>query len=498
MVLNIIMPIILFLSGLMFGAAAIWLVFRRKIHIASVVTKEKGEVEKQLAILNERIDGKDREISEYRDQKIPELRNDIKSKDDQIKDLRDEITSLKTSQVELKTLVENERIAAQEKIKLLDEAQSRLTEAFKALSADALKSNNQSFLLLAKSTLEKFQETAKGDLDKRQQAISDLVLPIKESLKNFDSKIHSLEKARVGAYEGLHQQVRSLLEIQNKLRDETSNLVKALGTPRVRGRWGEIQLKRVVEIAGMLDYCDFYKQQSVTTEEGRLRPDLIVKLPGGKNIIVDAKAPLSGYLESIDATNEKTRLEKLDNHARHIREHITALGRKSYWDQFQPAPEFVILFLPGETFFSAALERDPSLIEQGVEKRVILSTPTTLIAVLRAVAYGWRQEKLAENAKAISDLGKELYKRIGDMSGHIADIGSKLRKAIESYNNAIGSLETRVLVSARRFKEFEASGTAKQIETPASIEITPRQLQAPELSQAEDTNETGTTKLLNK
>ena len=273
-----------------------------------------------------------------------------------------------------------------------------------------------------------------------------------------------------------------MLETQTQLRSETANLVRALGTPRVRGRWGEIQLKRVVEMAGMLDHCDFYEQQSVSTEEGRLRPDLIVRLPGGKNIVVDAKAPLTGYLEANEATDEPTRRSKLQDHARQIRDHMTALSRKSYWDQFQPAPEFVVLFLPGETFFSAALEQDAALIEQGVEQRVILATPTTLITLLKAVAYGWRQENLAANAREISELGKDLYKRIADMSSHIGDVGSKLGKAVESYNKAVGSLETRVLVSARRFRDLDAAGTEQEIDPVLPVEVAPRQLQASEMA----------------
>ena len=348
--------------------------------------------------------------------------------------------------------------------------------AFRALSADALARNNQAFLDLARTSLTQSQQTARGDLDLRQQAITDLVMPVRTSLDKVDSKIQELEKTRAGAYAALHEQVRSLLETQQQLRSETGKLVTALRTPSARGRWGEIQLKRVVEMAGMLDRCDFVTQTTIGSDEGRLRPDLLVRLPAGKTIVVDAKTPLDGYLQAIEAVDEPSRKARLADHARQVRNHLTALGRKSYWEQFDHAPEFAVLFLPGECFFSAALESDPSLIEAGVEQNIILATPTTLIALLRAVAYGWRQENLAQNAAEISALGKELFKRLSDMGEHFNKVGKSLERAVEAYNGAVGSLESRVMVSARKFADLKTAPLGVEIAQLEPVEKNVREV----------------------
>ncbi len=354
----------------------------------------------------------------------------------------------------LKERLKASAAAAAEKLALLNEAQQKLSDAFKALSSDALHSNNQAFLGLADLTLK----------------------PLKESLAIAGARMQQIEIARESAYTLLTDQVKSLAISQSQLHAETANLVRALRAPATRGRWGEMQLRRVVEMAGMIEHCDFEEQHTVVAEDGRLRPDMVIHLPNDRRIVVDSKVSLAAYLDATEAADESTRISKLAQHATQIRTHIARLSRKEYWAQFENAPEFVVAFLPGEAFFSAALEQDGGLIEYGVNQRVILATPTTLIALLKAVAYGWRQEQVAENAKEISALGSEIHDRLRVFLEHFSRAGANLDRAVESYNKAAGTLESRILVTARRIKEKGAT-SAPDLISPDLVERTSRPVQ---------------------
>ncbi len=353
----------------------------------------------------------------------------------------------------------------------------QLTDTFRALSSEALAQNNQSFLDLAQTNLEKFQESARADLERRQASIDQLVKPVHASLEKFESKISHLEKARTESHASLRQQLSSLMGLQQQLQKETTKLSSALKSTTVRGRWGEIQLRRVVELAGMLNHCDFFEQQ--TADGGRKRPDMIVRLPAGRQIIVDAKVPLDAYLEASDTDDEEVRTELLRKHANQIRLHVRALASRAYTDHFEETPEFVILFLPGEIFFSAALSQDPTLIEAGAEQGVIIATPTTLIAILRAVFHGWKQEAISRDAHRISEMGRELYKRLCSVGTHFARVGKSLESANKAYNEAVGSLERRVLPKAREFQHLDRGSST--LDVLPTVDQTPRPLQAPEL-----------------
>jgi DNA recombination protein RmuC len=399
-----------------------------------------------------------------------------------------ELSNERIAGAALRERLDRERENAAEKLALLDSAEQKLADTFRALSAAALKTSTESFLQVARATLGQQQETAKSEVDAKAREIDALVKPLKESLDKVDAKIQELETARAGAYGELTTQVKTLLQSQMMLQSETSNLVKALRTPHVRGRWGEIQLHRVVEIAGMLEHCDFYQQESVETEDGRLRPDMLVRLPGGRTIVVDSKVPLQAYLEALEAPDDAARASHMRQHSLQIRTHVKKLSEKAYWEQFADAPELVVLFIPGESFYSAALERDPGLIEIGFEQRVVIATPTTLIALLKAVSFGWRQERIAQEAQQISALGKQLYIRVRTMGQHFEDLRKSLDRTVHHYNRAVRSLESRVLPAARKFRDLGAV-TEDVIPSLEALDQLASRLQTPELAAGQTDDE---------
>ena len=363
--------------------------------------------------------------------------------------------------------------SAEEKLALLGQARDQLKESFQALSSEALSKNNESFLNLAKSTLEKYQEGAKGDLDKRQEAINKTVEPVGDALKAFNERVDKIEQRRTQTDASIGQQLQQLAQSQVQLSKTTGSLVQALRAPQVRGQWGEMQLRRTVEMAGMINYCDFEEQASVETSDGqRQRPDMIIRLPNERVVVVDSKVPLAAYLDALQSDDPDHQKERMVAHARHIRDHIKGLSAKSYWTQFDNAPEFVVLFIPNETIFSAALEQDPELIEQGVLNKVILATPTTLIALLKAIAYGWQQEAIAREAKDIAALGKELYERVSVVTGHFTKLGKSLDQSVGCYNKAVSSMESRLLVTAKKFDALD-SASPDPLPEPSLIENQP-------------------------
>jgi DNA recombination protein RmuC len=459
------MPSWLFLAiGLVLGFAAGWL---------WVNLRTRGQMASQQIAAEGKIKTAESATAELRVQ-LEDLRR-------KVDELQEKLRGEGELRVAAETRLKEAQANLEEQKKLLDEARQKLADSFQALAAEALKGNNQAFLTLARSTFETIQAQAKGDLETRQQAIEGLVGPLRELVERYEREILEMEKTRQRAYGTLDEQLRSLAQANQKLQEEASHLASALSSPlKARGRWGELTLRRVAELAGMSEHCDFTEQETIATESGRQRPDMIVNLPGDRRIAVDAKVPLQAFMDAVDPDRTaEERTAALEQHGKLVRSHMNQLAERRYWEQVGLELELVVLFLPGESFFSAALEQDRALIEDGMQKKVVLATPTTLIALLRSAAYLWQQEKITQNARRISDLGKELHDRIRSFLGHFQTLGASLGRAVESYNKATGSLESRVLPSARKFKELGAA-TGEEIVEMEPVDETPRSLAVPD------------------
>ena len=483
------------------GCAAGYIAMRLKAQVA--YEKGRNEAAADISALTERLNGRDlqytearqraeaaaetitrmdgelraevdrRTIAEARLTLLPKYESELETRGKKIAEQQTELTKLHVSVSELSTRLEEMKRTSEDKITAIQALQSRVAESFQSMSAEALVSNNKAFLDLAGDALSRLQDSARGDLDQRQSLFGQIMEPLKSSLDRVDTRISELERDRAAAYAGLQQQVESMMRTQVSLQAETAHLATALRTPSSRGRWGEVQLRRVVELAGMIAHCDFIEPRG---PEDSSRPDLIVQLPNFRQIVVDSKVSLAAYLESNDAIDEAARAEKRREHAAGVRAHVTQLSAKGYWDQFPQSPEFVIAFLPGESFFSAALEHDPELLEFGVERRVILATPTTLIALLRAVAWGWKQEMVSSNAREIRDLGKALYDRLRSLADNFTEVQRGLSRTTAAFNRTVGTFESNVIPAARRLRELGAS-TGDEIVSPPPVDSTPRSLQ---------------------
>ncbi len=401
------------------------------------------------------------------------LQNQLKALNQEYTEVQKEFRLMEVAKVSAEIKLADAQQHFESQRTILDEAKLTLSDTFRSLASEALAGNNKGFLALAEEKFKALKDETASELKHRHTSLEALVNPLSESLRTYQQETKALEDKRLREFSSVSEQLKHLATSQSTLQSETSKLVNALRSPHVRGRWGEIALRKTAELAGMSAYCDFHEQQSVATDTGRLRPDMVVKLPAGREVIVDSKVPLSAFLESLEAHSDESRDLALKRHAGHVKTHVRQLASKEYWDQFSEAPEFVVLFIPNDSFLAAAAEQDPTLIESALSQKVVLATPTTFIALLRAIAYGWRQEQVAESAERISQLGQELAERIATMGEHFSKVGQTLGRAVESYNATVASLENRILPSARKFKQLGVN-TRKEIPDLQPVEQSPR------------------------
>ncbi|MDE2060206.1 MAG: DNA recombination protein RmuC [candidate division NC10 bacterium] len=455
------------LLGLWIGAALGW---------AISVARAKGQVGLILREQTARTAAAEARIEEVRQQLVA-ARNDFET-------LREDLRKAETAKATAETrAIEIEKNLVEQKA-LLEDAKIRLSDTFKSLAAEALAGNNAGFLILAEEKFKALKDEAAVDLEARRKAIETMIQPLGETLFAYQQETKALEDKRLREYSTVGEQLRAVALGQTTLQSETAKLVNALRSPQVRGRWGEIALRKTAELAGMSPHCDFVEQESVTTDEGRIRPDMVVKLPAGREVVVDAKVPLAGFLEALEAKTDEDRDVALLKHAAQVNQHVVKLASKEYWDQFTAAPEFVVLFIPNDSFLAAAAEKDPALVESALSKKVVIATPTTFIALLRAIAYGWRQELVAESAQRICALGQELADRMGTLAEHLVRVGGAIGKAVDSYNAAVASFESRVFPTTRKFQAFGAGGK-KEIQELQPIDQRPRALTTFDIDEAE-------------
>lgn len=474
------MEIIFFVIGLVIGGVVAWFIALSRLRgvFSQQISQVQTDYLRQISEIEGRAKGAEAVVNE--------LRQQVQQRELDINQIRIELDNERRQRVETATRLEEAQKSIEEQKALIELMKTELTDTFRAHASAALKSSNEDFLKLASEHLGKILAETKGKLGEHKEALDGTIRPLQEMLKRYEEQIQLIEKQRHESFGSLAQQIRTLSSMQEQLQKETSNLVTVLRRPKVSGSWGEIGLRRVVELAGMTAYCDFYEQESVSTDTGRLRPDMIVRLPNGREIVVDAKAPVDAYLNAVSASSEEERKRAIASYISQIRNHMAILSSKAYWDQFKQSPEMVIMYLPGESFFSAALEHDHKLIEDGSTKKVIISTPTTFIALLKAIAYGWQQEQVTKSAQEISNLGKELYERFSIVLEHFSKTGLAIKKAVESYNEGVRSMESRLIPSIRKFKELGVS-SQRDVTTPPEISQSTKNIEhlAPEFRKDE-------------